>query len=51
MAEIRLVLSKLLWAFDFEVVEEKKLRWEDLRVFLLLEKKPIEVKIKARETV
>ncbi|KAI1443096.1 cytochrome P450 [Annulohypoxylon stygium] len=49
MAELRLIISKLVWAFNFEVIEEKKVKWEDLRVFLLIEKKPIEVRIKPRE--
>ncbi|KAI1213965.1 cytochrome P450 [Annulohypoxylon truncatum] len=49
MAEIRLMLSKLVRTFDFEVIEEAKVKWEDLRVFLLLEKKPIEVNIKLSE--
>ncbi|KAI2466608.1 cytochrome P450 [Annulohypoxylon bovei var. microspora] len=48
MAELRLIISKLIWTFDFEVIEEKKIKWEDLRVFLLMEKKPIEVRIKSR---
>ncbi|KAL7793172.1 cytochrome P450 [Trichoderma ceciliae] len=49
-AEMRLILSKLLWVFDFEVVEDRKMRWEDLRTFLLVEKKPIEVRAKLRTT-
>lgn len=48
-AEMRLILTKLLWAFDFAVVPEKKLRWEDLRTFWLYEKKPVAVWIKLRE--
>jgi cytochrome P450 len=50
LAEIRLILSKLLWAFDFEVVEDRKTRWEDLRTFLLVEKTPIEMRAKLRAT-
>lgn len=48
MAELRLIISKLVWAFDFETIDGNVLNWEDLRVFLLIEKKPIQVKIKPR---
>ncbi|KAI1407946.1 cytochrome P450 [Hypoxylon sp. FL1857] len=46
-AEMRLILAKLIWTFDFEA--GSRLDWETLRTFLLVEKKPIEVKIKVRE--
>lgn len=49
-AEMRLILAKLLRVFEFEVVEDRKMRWEDLRTFLLVEKKPIEVRAKLRAT-
>jgi hypothetical protein len=45
---MRLILSKLIWTFDFEAVEGKELRWEDLRTFLLVEKRPIMVRLKPR---
>ncbi|KAI2922883.1 hypothetical protein CBS147320_6340 [Aspergillus niger] len=41
-AEMRLILTKLLVNFDFEAVEGKQLRWEELRTFLLVEKRPLE---------
>ncbi|KAF3482729.1 benzoate 4-monooxygenase cytochrome P450 [Arthroderma uncinatum] len=47
-AELRLILARLVWAFDFEAAGEKKLKWEELRTFLLVEKKPIDVRIKRR---
>ncbi|KAL1987414.1 hypothetical protein VTN96DRAFT_3796 [Rasamsonia emersonii] len=47
-AEMRLVLAKLLWTFDFEAIEGKKLKWEELRTFLLVEKKPLEMWMKLR---
>ncbi|KAI0838521.1 cytochrome P450 [Hypoxylon sp. FL0890] len=46
-AEMRLILAKLIWTFDFEA--GKGLDWESLKTFLLVEKKPIEVKMKVRE--
>ncbi|XXH00551.1 hypothetical protein Hte_006899 [Hypoxylon texense] len=50
-AEMRLTLSKLLWSLDFEAVEGKILKWEDLRTFLLVEKKPIQVRMKIRRVL
>ncbi|RYP26286.1 hypothetical protein DL768_011756 [Monosporascus sp. mg162] len=49
-AEMRLILTKLLWTFDFAAVEEKRLKWETLRTFLLVEKRPIEVRIQLRSS-
>ncbi|KAI5925712.1 cytochrome P450 [Camillea tinctor] len=49
-AEMRLIMAKLVWNFNFEAVEGKMLRWEDLRNFLLVEKKPIDVRIRLRNT-
>lgn len=45
-AEMRLILAKLLLVFDVEAVQGKRLRWEDLRTFLLVEKRPLEVRIR-----
>ena len=45
-AEMQLILAKLLVSFDFEAVREKQWRWEDLRTFLLVEKKPLEVRVR-----
>jgi cytochrome P450 len=49
-AEMRLIMTKLLWTFDFAVVEDRRTRWEDLRTFLLVEKRPIEVRVRLRDT-
>ncbi|PVH96689.1 cytochrome P450 [Periconia macrospinosa] len=49
-AEMRLVLAKLLWAFDLEAIEGKRVKWEELRTFLFVEKRPIEVRLKLRTT-
>ncbi|KAM7201352.1 cytochrome P450 [Rhypophila sp. PSN 637] len=48
-AEMRLILAKLVWNFDIGVVAGRKIRWEDLRTFLLVEKKPIVTKLGLRE--
>lgn len=42
-AEMRLIMSKLLWNFDFKASKGEQLKWEDLRTFLLVEKRPINV--------
>ncbi|KAF2008687.1 putative cytochrome P450 [Aaosphaeria arxii CBS 175.79] len=47
-SEMRLVLAKLMWAFDFSAVEDRQVSWEDLRTYLLVEKVPIVVNIKQR---
>ncbi|KAF2113821.1 isotrichodermin C-15 hydroxylase [Lophiotrema nucula] len=48
-AEMQLVLAKLLWNFDISVADGEPLRWEDLRTFLLVEKKPIRILFKKKE--
>ncbi|KAK4189458.1 hypothetical protein QBC35DRAFT_545856 [Podospora australis] len=49
-AEMRLIVAKMLWNFDLDGPQEegKKLRWEDLRTFLLVEKKPVWVRMRER---
>jgi len=44
---MRLILARILWAFDVKVAG-KPVRWEDLRTFLLVEKKDIWINIKSR---
>ena len=49
-AEMRVALAKVLWSFDVAAPADKTKRvvWEDLRTFLLIEKTPIAVVIKER---
>ncbi|KAI1825512.1 cytochrome P450 [Xylaria intraflava] len=49
-AEMRLTLAKMIWTFDFSSVQGKALQWETLRTFLLVEKKPIMVRMSLRNT-
>jgi len=51
-AEMRLTLAKVLWSFDLEAPADKSkhVLWESLRVFLLIEKKPIAVVVKPRSS-
>ena len=48
-AELRLILARLLWAFDIEATEAgKRVRWEDQRTWMLWEKLPFEVRLRMR---
>ncbi|KAK4451390.1 cytochrome P450 [Podospora aff. communis PSN243] len=48
-AEMRLVMAKLLWTFDLSAPEKsKRVIWEDMRTFLLIEKVPLVAVVKAR---
>ncbi|KAJ0416241.1 cytochrome P450, partial [Aspergillus carlsbadensis] len=49
-AEMRLILAKLVWSFDFSPIEGRSVRWEDLRTYLLVERKAIDVRITQRES-
>lgn len=44
------MLAKLLWRFDVEEAgtEKGRLRWEDQRVFSVVERRPFEVVIRRR---
>jgi cytochrome P450 len=49
-AQMRLILGRLVWEFDIESMNgEEMTRWEDLRTFVLWEKRPVEVRIKQRQ--
>jgi hypothetical protein len=47
---MRLILARLVWAFDIETAETP-VNWAKLRTFLLVEKKPIEVRLRERKMV
>lgn len=48
-AEMRLILAKLLWMFDFSIAPGKTEKWEDMRHFLFVEKKGMFVRYEKRE--
>lgn len=50
-AEMRLILAKLVWVFDFAAIDGQCVSWEDLRMYLLVERKPINVGVSLREGV
>lgn len=45
-AEMRLVLSKLIWNLDMTAVENELIQWEDLRTFLLVGKRHVMVRLR-----
>ena len=47
-AEMRLILARLVWAFDIEETG-KSPKWDELRTFILVEKKPLELRFYLRE--
>lgn len=47
-AEMRLVLASLILEFDIGPGPEPRIRWESLRTFLLVEKRPLVLHLKIR---
>ncbi len=49
-AELRLALTKVLWTFEVSAPKDqsKWVTWDELKTFLLIEKRPISVVMKAR---
>jgi hypothetical protein len=44
---MRLILARLLWNFDFELID-KKFEWTRQKAYLVWEKKPLMVRVKVR---
>jgi cytochrome P450 len=47
--EIRIVIAKLFFQFDVDVVPDKLTVWEKLRTFIVVEKEPIYVNIRPKK--
>lgn len=47
-AEMRLCIARLLWAFDLEE-GGKRLDWTSLKTFMIIQKQPVEIRIKIRK--
>jgi cytochrome P450 len=47
-SELRIVLAMLFFQFELDVVPGRRLVWEDLRTFFIVEKEPIYINIKPR---
>lgn len=48
MAELRLQLARLMWAFDFEEEPTRRVDYDDFPVIMLVEKKPMMLRVKLR---
>lgn len=46
--EMRLILARLVWAFDMEAGDGKSLDWTTLKTYVLVQKRPVSVRLKAR---
>lgn len=50
MAEIRVIIARMLWNFDLVLSEEYKGHdWTDQKVFIVWQKEALNVKVIARE--
>lgn len=49
MAELRLVLARLVWNFDLSAAPGKQIKWMDFKTYIVVQKEPIRIVIKARE--
>jgi hypothetical protein len=47
LAQLRLILAKMVWNFDIEAVQGKLLDWMSQKTFIVVEKKPVVVQLKA----
>lgn len=48
-AEIRLILASLVWAFEIEAV--RAVDWAQQKTYIILQKKPFEVRLRKRVMV
>ena len=48
MLEMQLVLARLVWAFDLEAVQGSSFDLESLKTFVVVQKQPFMVRLKAR---
>lgn len=49
LAEIRLMLTHMLWTFDMELAEETDEEWAKQKAWMTWEKKPLVVKLTERK--
>ena len=48
MAEMRLILARMVWNLDLSMAPGKQVDWRKLKTYLVVEKQPIHISIKAR---
>ncbi|KAF5878907.1 putative cytochrome p450 monooxygenase protein [Botrytis fragariae] len=53
MAELQLVLARMVWRFELEKADSEagNLKWEEQRVFTVVERKPFEVRLRTRSAL
>jgi cytochrome P450 len=51
LAEMRLVLARLVWRFDLSLAPGKQVDWNELKTFMVVQKEPINIAITARSVV
>lgn len=50
-AEMRLVLARMVWNLDLSVAPGKQVNWMDLKTYVVVQKEPIMIRIKAKPTI
>lgn len=48
-AEMKLIIAKMIWSFEFELADRNKQDWTEQKAWLSYERGPLWVKIKRRE--
>ena len=51
LAEMRLVVTRLLWAFDFAEEPAERVNFDDFPVIIIIQKEPVKLRIKVRPGV
>ena len=47
-AEMRLILARLVWNFDLSMAPGKQINWMELKMYIIVQKEPIRVRIRPR---
>ncbi|KAF1969947.1 putative RNA polymerase II mediator complex component Srb8 [Bimuria novae-zelandiae CBS 107.79] len=48
-AEMRIFIAKMLWHFNLSMTEERPFKWENLRMMMVVEKRPLWLALEKRE--
>ena len=48
MAEMRLLLARLIWNFDLAMAPGRQVDWMNLKTYIVVQKEPINITIKVR---
>lgn len=50
-AEMRVVLARMVWNLDLSIAPGKQVNWMDLKTYVVVQKEPIKIRIKARHII